>query len=217
MREFKQQFVPRPDLAVPGFLRKKVSVKELEIGAGDGEFAFHSAKSCPHSHFIAIEKSRSLFNRMFQKYQKEPLSNLWIFHTNAVWWISHFLLPDSIDKAYIFYPNVYVKPRQSNLRWFNRPFMSYLLNCLKPGGRLEIRTNEKKYYEECKIKMNNFHDIKNTRDFYITRSSASPFKARYSSLAGGNPSFVHSPGTAFERKYLAQGQICRGLIYTRFI
>jgi len=194
MREFKRQFVPRPNLTVPLFLQTQSSTgKELEIGSGDGEFAIHRAKTRPDFHFIAIEKSRTLFNRMLGKYQKQPLPNLWIFHTNAVWWVTHFAGQNSLNKIYILYPNVYIKPRHFNLRWFNRPFMSYLLACLKPDGELEIRTNKKDYYGECKLKMKHYHFMQKTQDFCIT-----------------NP-----PRTAFERKYMAQGQICRSLIYKR--
>ena len=210
MREFKKQFVPRPKLVVPLLSQENSSFtegktfsenifslagrKELEIGAGNGEFAIQKAKNCPNSHFVAIEKSRCLFNRMKKKYQIDPLPNLWIFHTNAVWWITHFVVQCSLDKIYILYPNTYKKSRQANLRWFNRPFMSHLLKCLKLGAELEIRTNEEHYYEECKLKMRNYPFVKKTQDFNL----------------------VKSPCTAFERKYMVHHkQVCRALVYTR--
>ncbi|MDE0120014.1 MAG: DUF938 domain-containing protein [Bdellovibrionales bacterium] len=194
IRQFKRQFIPRPNIEVPLYLQAPASVKELEIGSGNGEFAFYRAKSSPQSYFIAIEKTRTLFNQMYKRYQKAPLSNLWIFHTNAVWWITHFVSENSLNRVYILYPNVYIKPGQSNLRWFNRPFMPYLINCLKLGGELEIRTNEKDYYEECKLKLNQFKNIKKKQDFHLVGPSC----------------------TAFERKYRERGQVCRSLVFTRF-
>ena len=193
MRIFKKQGVPKPNLNMPLFLQDPSIIKELEIGAGDGEFAFQRAKSRPHSHFIAIEKSRILFHRMIRRYKEQNLPNLWIFHTNAVWWVTHFVAQNSLNKVYILYPNVYVKSRQVNLRWFNRPFMSYLLSCLKLNGELEIRTNKKTYYEECILKMRGYHCIKKTQDFYLKGP----------------------PHTAFERKYMARGLLCRSLTYTK--
>ena len=56
-REFKKLFVPKPNIEVPLYLREKSSVKELEIGSGDGEFAFYRAKIRPDTYFIAIEKA----------------------------------------------------------------------------------------------------------------------------------------------------------------
>ncbi len=186
--------VPKPKLAVPVSLRTNFFMnKELEIGAGDGEFAVQRAKSCPDSCFIAIEKSRALFNRMRKRYQEQSLPNLWVFHTNAVWWITHFVEEKSLNKIYILYPNIYIKPRQCNLRWFNRPFMAHLLACLKVNGEMEIRTNDRVYYEECKLKMTHYHCIKKVQDLHLEKA----------------------PCTAFERKYMAQGQICRSLIYQR--
>ena len=194
IRKFKRQFIPKPNIEVPLCLREPSTLKELEIGSGNGEFAFYRAKSCPQSYFVAIEKTRYLFNQMYKHYQKEGLPNLWIFHTNAVWWISHFVSEKSLDRVYILYPNIYIKSRQKNLRWFNRPFMSYLINCLKLGGELEIRTNEKNYYEECKLKLNQFNNIRKKQDFHL----------------------IESPRTAFERKYRDRGQVCRSLVYSRF-
>ena len=191
VREFKKQFTPRPNLNVPAGLWRASSKIELEIGAGDGEFAFQRAKSAPDTQFIAIEKTRTLFHKMLCRQNQTP--NLWIFHTNAVWWISHFAEKQSLDKVYILYPNVYVKARQHHLRWFNRPFMPYLLTRLKKHGRLEIRTNEKSYYEECKQKMKNFSQVQNIKDLCLSPP----------------------PRTAFERKYMKRGQVCRLLLYTK--
>lgn len=194
MRDFKKELVPKPKITVPVFLQTEISInKELEIGSGDGEFAIQRAKNCSDSHFIAIEKSRTLFNRMLKKQQEQTLPNLWIFHTNAVWWITHFVVNNSLNKIYILYPNIYIKSRQLNLRWFNRSFMVYLLGCLKISGELEIRTNKKTYYEECRLKMGDYHCIKKTQDLKLKGP----------------------PCTAFERKYMARGQICRSLVYKR--
>ena len=194
MREFKKKSVPKPELEIPSFLKVSSSVYiELEIGSGNGEFAIQRAQNHPEHKFIAIEKSRALFNRMRDNYHKYNLSNLWMVHTNAVWWISHFVPEKSLGKIYILYPNIYVKSRQANLRWFNRPFMCYLLHRLTLGGHLEIRTNDNNYYQECKLKMRNYDFVEKIQDFHLK----------------------DEPCTAFERKYRGQGQICRSLVYMR--
>ena len=209
MREFKKQFIPRPKEVITFLSQRDSSLKndifskgvfsfsgrkELEIGSGNGEFAIQRARDCPDLQFVAIEKSRGLFSQMQKQYQMNPLPNLWICHTNAVWWITHFVVPNSLDKIYILYPNIYKKSRQANLRWFNRPFMSYLLRCLKPGAELEIRTNEKDYYKECKLKMQSYSFIKKIQDFNL----------------------MEPPCTAFERKYMLHyKRVCKALIYIR--
>lgn len=194
MREFKKQSIPKPDVETPSFLQVHSNVyRELEIGSGNGEFAIQRAKKHPQHQFIAIEKSRTLFHQMQKECHIHNLPNLWIVHTNAVWWVSHFVPEKSLNQVYILYPNIYVKSRQANLKWFNRPFMPYLLRCLVIGGQLEMRTNDKNYYQECKLKMKSYDFIMKIQDFNLENTSC----------------------TAFERKYMAQGQICRSLVYTR--
>ena len=226
MRKFQKNLIPKPLVAPPEWLMALDVPKELEIGAGDGEFAIQRAKKNPNTHFIAIEKSRTRFNGMQSQCQKLNLPNLWVFHTNAVWWITHFVLKNSLNGIYILYPNPYIKARQKNLRWFNRPFMAYLLGCLKTGGTLEISTNQQSYYEEAKQKMALYPNMSQTHP-----QPASPQTLRLPieatkgrSLVQGNNQRTHpqpaSPQTlggrtTFERKYLARGDTCWSLVYKK--
>ena len=174
--------------------------KELEIGAGNGQFAISKAKKNTFSHFIAIEKSRTLFHRMQNQCQKLKLPNLWIFHTNAVWWITYFVPKNSLNRVYILYPNTYIKVRQKNLRWCNRPFMSFLLERIKAGGTLEIRTNQKNYYEETKQKMLLYPHIEQMQ-ISISKNKANK----------NTPPLE----TAFEQKYRACGDTLWSLVWTK--
>ena len=196
MRDFKAFSIPHPPLAPPSWLMSPSINKELEIGAGDGEFALQKAQEKPDCHFIAIEKSRRLFDRMQNQCHKKNRPNLWIFHTNAIWWVTHFVPQNSLNKIYILYPNPYTKNRQKNLRWFNRPFMPFLLKRLKRGGELEISTNNKNYYEEIKQKTHSYPSIQQTHDLVLRPKE-------------------QEPRTAFERKYMARGDTCHSLIYTK--
>ena len=204
MKKFNEKLIPKPPVPPPLWLMSPLVPKELEIGAGDGEFALHRAKTVPHIHFIAIEKSRTLFHRMQMKCQQQKLSNLWLFHTNAVWWITHFVPTNSLNRIYILYPNTYIKARQKNLRWCNRPFMPYLLTRLKVNGTLEIRTNQKNYYEETKQKMR-LYPVTQTQDLLLTADSKGPRRA-IPPIRGE---------TAFERKYRARSQNIWSLVYTK--
>lgn len=196
-RLFQKSKVPRPKVEVPNCLRKSslYSKRELEIGAGDGEFALSRSLVQPYCQIIAIEKTRSLFKRFLKKYQKGKYPNLWIFHTNAVWWLTHFASAKSLNKVYILYPNCYLKSRQANLRWINRPFMAYLFSCLKVKGELELRTNKKTYYREFKEKMQLFHFVQKKKDYCLKPPAQ----------------------TAFERKYMAHHQTCYSLVYKRCV
>ena len=202
MRLFKEQKVPKPllNLQIPAFLAQVHQQSgsnipiELEIGAGDGEFAIKQAKNNPRTQFIAIEKSRNLYHAFLKQYKNQKPDNLWVFHTNAVWFVSHFIPEKSLNKINILYPNIYSKPSQANLRWINRPFMPYLLSRLVLNGQLEMRTNSQEYYLEFKSKMQkNFPFMKKIADIYVR----SPFVTR------------------FERKYMDREECCRTLVFKR--
>ncbi len=238
MREFQFSSMPRPLSAPPAGLMSSSADKELEIGAGDGQFALRRAGERPDCHFIAIEKTRTLFERMQSQCHKTRRPNLWIFHTNAVWWITHFVPENSLNKIYILYPNPCIKNRQKNLRWFNRPFMPFLLKRLKTGGELEISTNNTNYYEECKEKMHCFPSVRQTQDLLnqtgtgqaepapkglpfekgVAFGQFSSHKANVKHAFSNKISIKperHPPRTAFERKYMARGETCHSLTYTK--
>ena len=200
MRFFKAQKVPKPDLClkIPDFLVQKMQQNalnvpiELEIGAGDGEFSVKQASQNPHIQFIAIEKSRNLYHAFLKQYNNQQLDNLWFFHTNAVWFITHFVPAKSLNKISIFYPNTYPKLKQANLRWINRSFMPYLLSCLVFGGQLEMRTNSEAYYLEFKSGMQRkFSFMNKTKDLLLK----------------------HPASTRFERKYMDRQECCRTLVF----
>ena len=178
IRKFNPQHTPKPPTPKIHFDQKNL---ELEIGCGDGEFSFNRAIQYSNKNIIAIEKTRNKIRR-FQNRKNIP-QNLWIVHTNAVWWVNHYAPPDSFSNIFILYPNVYKKKKQSNLRWCNRPFTSFLIERLKTEGCIEFRTNEEFYHQETKKKMlERFPFMECTQDERIPQNN--------------------TPQTTFERKYL---------------
>ena len=190
LREFQSHLVPKPCLHQEVPLWKSELDWDLEIGCGNGEFSLHRAFKLPFRQIIAIEKTRN----KIRKIKKTP-NNLWILHTNAVWWISHFAPKNFFSRIFIFYPNVYIKNKQAHLRWVRRPFMNYLLERLKAAGTIEIRTNQRFYYQDVKEKMQSrFSYMKCIADQTIVSDS---------------------PETAFERKYLSRGEVCWALVFQK--
>ena len=179
MRKFNSQKIPQPILKNPSPSISPDHYWELEIGCGNGEFSLNRASQYPDKNIIAIEKTRNKISKIPKVIPK----NLWVIHTNAVWWVTHYVPPHSLDKVFILYPNVYKKSKQANLRWINRPFFEFLLERIKVDGEIEFRTNELFYIQEVKEKMSQeFSFMECIQDKTITQN----------------------PQTAFERKYLAQ-------------
>lgn len=194
MRGFKKHNVPEPENPVP--LDSLKGPLDLDLGCGQGLFAFERARIFKNRQIIAIEKTRSrfsTFNQLLKKYEKPK--NLWPIHTNAVWWLCHHAKENSFERIFLLYPNPYPKKRQANLRWINRPFMPYLLDLLKLGGRLEMRTNKRVYYTEFKEKIQLFKNISLKKDFTLKPAA--------------------TPKTAFEKKYLERGNTCYVLEFVK--
>ena len=189
MRTFKKEKVPRPKEGNPVPLDSLKGPFELDLGCGEGSHALIRAKIFKRRQIIAIEKSHSRFQRFNRLLERKGRpKNLWPVHTNGVWWLSHYGEKNMFKNIFLLYPNPYPKNRQSNLRWINRPFLSYLLTLLKPKGVLELRTNEFYYYSEFKKKIKSFKNIKIQKDLTLKRK---------------NP-----PKTAFEKKYLEKKETC---------
>ena len=189
-REFQSHLTPLPCLHQEVPLWKSELDWDLEIGCGNGEFSLHRALKFPFRQIIAIEKTRNKIRKI-----KNPPKNLWVLHTNAVWWVSHFAPKNFFRRIFILYPNIYIKNKQAHLRWVRRSFMSYLLERLKVTGTIEIRTNQNFYYQEVKEKMKDrFSYMKCVSDQSIVSEVSE---------------------TAFERKYLSRGDDCWSLIFQK--
>ena len=182
-RHFLRHKTPQPKkgISIPIDHRH---IWDLEIGSGTGKFSLSRAWQYPERQIIAIEKTRNKIKK-FSKIKKRP-PNLWVLHTNAVWWTAHFVPENILDNVFILYPNIYPKNKQANMRWVNRPFMSYLLSRIKIKGHLEFRTNHPEYYQEIKQKLPvKFPFMKCVKDSFLLKEN-------------------HRPETDFERKYICK-------------
>ena len=186
-RHFLQYKTPRPNKEIPIPIDDR-NEWDLEIGSGTGKFSLSRAWQYPDRQVIAIEKTRNKIKKI-NTIKKRP-SNLWVLHTNAVWWTAHFVPENILSNVFILYPNVYPKNKQANMRWVNRPFMNYLLSRIKVKGYLEFRTNHQEYYQEIKHKMLvKFPFMKCVKDSLLLKED-------------------HLPETDFEKKYICKMPCC---------
>ena len=195
MKQFKQKYMPRPKQGPCFPLDKLQPPFDLDIGCGTGEFSIQWAKLTKNP-VIAIEKTRTRFLKFEKKCKKfKNLTNLWPVHTNAVWWLAHYGKKNSFEQIFFLYPNPYPKTKQVHLRWINRPFMPFLLDLLRGGGKLHLRTNKNYYYQEFKEKIKEFPFMHLEEDRTIQDSSQAQ--------------------SLFEKKYLERGEDCHVLVYRK--
>jgi len=195
MREFKATKTPQVKLGLNLPIEQLSLPLDLEIGSGTGDFAFFWTQQSKN-HLIAIEKTRHRFLKFEKKYrQNGSPSFLWPIHTNAVWWLARYGKKHMFEHIFLLYPNPYPKKKQAHKRWVNRLFMPFLLDLLRPKGKLELRTNMLFYFKEFQEKMKNFSYMLLIEEKKLKEAS----KAQ----------------SLFEKKYLVRGEVCWLLKYQK--
>jgi tRNA G46 methylase TrmB len=192
MRKFDATKIPKPEKDI--FLPANYDNLDIEIGCGVGFHPIDYAKNNPDRLLVAIEKTKEKFDKFLGRLAKHTqVKNVVPIHTNAIWWISHEVKPQSVDRYFILYPNPY--PKDPQKRFFQMPFMSFLVETLKPGGTITLATNEKYYFEESLENGEKIFGLKIITNEVLQQD----FK----------------PRTHFEKKYLERGEVCYNLVFKK--
>lgn len=171
---------------------------DLEIGCGVGWHPIQYAKANPDRLLVAIEHTRAKFESFERRAQNHPqLTNLLPVHADAVRWVTHALKPHSIDRIFLMYPNP--EPKAPNKRWLRMPFFAKLLEVLKPDGTITLATNIEAYMSEAIDYASEVWNLRVVERRTFTKDSMPP---------GG-------PRTHFEKKYLARGEACFDVTFSR--
>ncbi len=197
-RAFRAEALLAPPASV-GFCADDGRPLDLEIGCGVGWHPIQYALANPERRLVAIEHTRTRFEAFERRIASHrarglALSNLEPVQARAEAWVTHALPEASLARVFLLYPNPYPKAGDLNKRWHAMPFMGFLLSRLKPGAKLELRSNEAFYIEEAQ----RFFEVE-------WRARVEIFETW--SAADARPAQTH-----FERKYLESGQSCHRLL-----
>lgn len=180
--------------------RKLINNRRLviEIGPGVGLHPVQYAQQHPQDFIVAIERTTEKFNKFARRAANHPqLNNLYPVHEDAVEWISKNILPNEVDAYFLLYPNPYPKAAQKNKRLMHMPFMQYLITTMHVGATLTMATNMEFFYQEAKQIWQQVPEFELVTDKIITLEKQQLGR------------------THFERKYLADGQVCYELVFRR--
>ena len=79
---------------------------DLEIGCGVGWHPIHYARQNPDRFLVAIEHTRTRFESFERRTVRHPeLKNLMAIHADAIEWVTHVLMPESVERIFLLYPN----------------------------------------------------------------------------------------------------------------
>jgi tRNA (guanine-N7-)-methyltransferase len=123
----------------------------LEIGFGTGAFLLERAVSAPQHNFIGIEiyvtGIAKLLVNLISKDNPTVLSvtNVRVFNKDAKSVLINNIPPDSLDGAYILFPDPWHKKRHNKRRLINPEFAGVLFSRLRAGGSVIVATDSQDY------------------------------------------------------------------------
>jgi tRNA (guanine-N7-)-methyltransferase len=163
---------------------------ELEIGMGKGTFLLDQARSRPGVNFFGIEWANWYWRYASDRMRRHGCLNARTVRAEALFFLREHVADASLSILHVYFPDPWPKKRHHKRRLIQQPFIDQARRLLVPGGRLQIVTDHKGYWEE------NIEPL--------VRAAAGFSIADYNRPGSANDGeFV---GTNFERKYRREGR-----------
>lgn len=163
---------------------------ELEIGMGKGTFLTEQAKGRPDVNFFGIEWARWFWRYASDRLRRNQCNNARTVRAEAGFFLTEFVPRESLSVLHIYFPDPWPKARHHKRRLIQEKFMPIARSVLKPGGRIQVVTDHRGYWEE------NIQPVIRAAAGFDVVDYNRPGSA-------GEGEFV---GTNFERKYQREGR-----------
>jgi tRNA (guanine-N7-)-methyltransferase len=119
----------------------------LEIGTGYGHFMIDYSKDHTNVNFVGLDYR---FKRSFQlskKLSKLDKTELNIRYLRAKAERMHYMFGENeLSNIFYFFPDPWPKNKHLKKRLFKQNFLEIAYQCLKPGGKIYIKTDHIGYY-----------------------------------------------------------------------
>jgi tRNA (guanine-N7-)-methyltransferase len=121
---------------------------ELEIGMGKGTFLTEQAKARPDVNFFGIEWARWFWRYASDRLRRSGAANARTIRAEASFFLREFVADQTLSVVHIYFPDPWPKARHHKRRLIQPPFVKELQRVLIPGGRVQIVTDHKDYFEQ---------------------------------------------------------------------
>ena len=122
--------------------------KILEIGFGMGETTALIAARHPENDYLGIEVHTPGVGSLLKRLADANLTNVRVIQHDAVEVLAHMIPAESLDGAYLFFPDPWPKKRHHKRRLVQPPFVSLLSSRMKPGAYLHVATDWEDYAQQ---------------------------------------------------------------------
>ena len=138
----------KPDLRLdPKTLFEDPNEIWLEIGFGGGEHVSGQAKANPDVGILASEVFFEGNAKLLGQIEDEGSGNVRVWPEDGRELVEG-LAPNSIDRAFILFPDPWPKARHQKRRIIQPDFLDALSRIMKPGGRVRFATDVRSYADE---------------------------------------------------------------------
>jgi tRNA (guanine-N7-)-methyltransferase len=162
---------------------------ELEIGIGKGTFLAEQARARPEVNFFGIEWARWFWRYASDRLRRHGCTNARTVRAEANYFLTEYVPDASLAVLHIYFPDPWPKARHHKRRLIQPKFMPLVQRVLSAGGRLQVVTDHRGYFEE---------NIEPS-----VRGSGLAVVDYNRPGSAGDGEFV---GTNFERKYRREGR-----------
>ncbi|MGF7081171.1 tRNA (guanosine(46)-N7)-methyltransferase TrmB [Mucilaginibacter sp. UYCu711] len=159
----------------------------LELACGKGEYTVNLAVMFPDKNFIGIDYKGNRIWRGAKTAIEDGVNNV-AFIRMQIETLTEFFAPGEVDEIWITFPDPQPQLSREKKRLTSPRFLNMYIEVLKPGGCVNLKTDNDGFYEYTaeKIKELNLKEHVNTADLY---------KSEYADE-------VLSIKTYYEKKYL---------------
>jgi tRNA (guanine-N7-)-methyltransferase len=120
----------------------RTAPRVVDVGCGDGDFLLASALARPDRDHVGIDLLRPVIERASREAERRNLPNVRFLAGDAVTWLRGAV---ALDEIHVYHPQPYVDPAEVGLGMLTSAFFESAWRALKPGGRLFLQTDERRY------------------------------------------------------------------------
>lgn len=119
----------------------------IEFCCGNGQWIGAQAKKHSEYNWIGVDRLFERARKVWAKIHREEISNLFVVCADALTFIRHYVLPLSVHRIYVNFPDPWPKLRHTKNRLVNQEFLQELSKILKPSGQAHFTTDNFPYVE----------------------------------------------------------------------